>query len=338
MKEMDKSVEERRNRRNPHLIMCRNNAITSLLHCMLHKNVLLCPVFLSFCFLRLDSNGQTADNTAVWDIPDDKVQSHQQFVANNTDTVKQKIITKPGSDYLSLASLHEKAGMKFYDTDPDSALLRFKKAAYFYGLADRKKKETQCFQNIAFIYDESLNDPENAVLYAQKALDNWKMLHQSIEIANMLKYVGFLRGLTGDFDRAKQDVRQAINMYSLMEFEDGLAVALLNMARVYRLEHQTDSCIIFAIQAKEKWKKNNNVSRIFNLNNDLLEAYLFVKDLTQCKNLIAENNQYMGLNEIYWKDKSNFYRNVARYHEYLGDLDRKKIFLVKSDSIQMIKK
>jgi hypothetical protein len=102
------------------------------------------------------------------------------------------------------AVICEKLGFSLYQTKPDSSIYYLKKASDYYKNIDAKRS-ILCLQNMAFIYDEQLSNFKEASTIAQECVGLWKDIDSQVDAANMLKYLGYLNGLLGNFNAAKKN-------------------------------------------------------------------------------------------------------------------------------------
>ncbi len=144
---------------------------------------------------------------------------------------------------FSLADSLRNAGNSFYNTNPDKCIQLLDSAATLYKLANNKKQQVYCIQNIAFTYSEKKDDYLRSISYIMKAISIWKELKSIKGEANLLKYLGMLQGKLRYFDEAKTSINNAIRLFNLAEYKAGVAVSYYDLALVYENEGLIDSCL-----------------------------------------------------------------------------------------------
>ncbi len=261
-------------------------------------------------------------------------QHHPAF--NDVLTLKKAFeVTKNHRDCNKMGFISERLGVSLYDKQPDSSLYYFEKASKIYDSLNDVRKTAQIYQNMAFICDEGLDNKSQAVVYAEKAKDAWYMINSDVDVANMLKYLGYLNGYLGDFTKAKFQTHEALEIYEHMNNEQGKAVTLLNFAKVYQYEGKYDSSIYYAQKAKAIWKNDANNSRLFNLNNFLIQVYLADNGIAECVKMIEENKRMINDN-IYWKDQLDYFNHCCHFYHLQKDSIHYRMFQNKIDSIELL--
>ena len=87
--------------------------------------------------------------------------------------------------------------------------------------------------NIANIYDEVLNQYDSALVYAIKSLNVWDEIGDTLQQANLLKYIGYLHGTLGKEDAAVENINMAIELYESKNHVQGSMIAKNNLSLVY---------------------------------------------------------------------------------------------------------
>ena len=204
------------------------------------------------------------------------------------------------SDTLSVEKL-EKKGFEVFRESPEEAIRIFKKVAIKHENHENFNKAGITNLNIANIYDEYLERMDSALVYSEKALEIWKTQNDTLQMANLYKYIGLVKGKLGGIDEAKSDIRQAIMMYQKAEFEQGVAVSEFNLAEVYfREKNYTESEALF-VKSKNFWKGKGDLGRVFTNNILGIKIYNVVGDKDKVEKLIEENKvitNQTGLDEF----------------------------------------
>lgn len=183
----------------------------------------------------------------------------------------------------------EQQGFKLFQENPQKAIPIFQEVAIAYQDVGNYKKAGITNLNIANIYDEHSNRIDSALIYAEKSLRIWTEHNDSLQIANLYKYIGLLKGKIGKFDEATTAIQEAIKIYQAKAFEQGIAVSEFDLADVYfRAKKYEESERLFA-KSKAFWVTQNNQDRVYT--NNILGIRLFEQTAkpTAVKQLIEEN-------------------------------------------------
>lgn len=171
-------------------------------------------------------------------------------------------------ELISTTSVEEKEHRAFriYQDSARLAIQMFVEVADLYEKANNMKKVGLTNLNIANIYDEHLGNQKKALAYAKKAFAIWETLKDTLQMANLLKYVGLLEGRVGNLEKAKEAIDEAISLYKVQGFEQGLAVSRINLADVYFQEGGYLESERLFLMAKEYWNKKGDLGRVFTNN------------------------------------------------------------------------
>ena len=217
------------------------------------------------------------------------------------------------TDKINIDSL-EQFAFQSYSENPMQAAEIFKKVAAEYRELKNYKKSGQTNLNIAGIYEEKLSDYSTALFYSKQSLQDWKTTNDSMQIANLYKYVGYIEGLNNNYDKAEEDIQTAINIYTQLNFKQGIAVSNINMAKVMLLKTNYKEAKKYYDKSKAFWNKIGDKSRIFD--NNLVGIRIFQKlsQTEQVSKLIQENELILKDIEVnkYLKDKFAEFKNEIR--------------------------
>ena len=208
----------------------------------------------------------------------------------------------------------EKKGFEVFQESPEEALQIFKRVAIQYEKRQNRKKAGITNLNIANIYDEHLAKTDSALIFSDKALTLWKTQNDTLQMANLYKYIGLLKGRLGKMDEAISDVYQAINMYEKIGFEQGVAVSEINLAEVYYMDQKYAESEKFFTKSKDYWKGNGDLGRVFS--NNILGIRICAKlgDLSKAEQLIKENEEIMNHTDL-----NDFIKN--RFQELIDEIE-----------------
>lgn len=214
----------------------------------------------------------------------------------------------------TVAKTLQKTGNESYmKGDGEQAIEYFLKAHDLYLQNENAKAQALCLHSIAFAYDELLHDNRQALSYAEKSIGIHKKIGDTLEMANMYKYAGMLKGRLGIYSRAKADIDMAISLFRQKKYEPGVAVSMFDLALVYIGEKKPDSAIYYLEKAKEYWVEVDNPGRVFNLNNVYMDVLYSAKETMKCKAIINENEEILAETKVFFRDKLDFYSKAAKY-------------------------
>lgn len=188
--------------------------------------------------------------------------------------------------------------------------------------ADEKKQIVQCIyeiQNEGFAFDEEQCKYDSAKIKIESALKIWNHLNDTLSKANLLKYLGYLNGRIGRFSSGKKQIAEAIVLYNSKKAEYGVAVSWFDLSRIYEFENKPDSAIFFLYKALDYWKRNNNSSRIMNLNSNLINLLMQKNRKQDIIAIIKENHDYLKMGDIYWLQELDFYYVASKYFKRIKD-------------------
>ena len=162
-------------------------------------------------------------------------------------------------------------GFTDYQNEPLSALKNFRRAGTAYESIDSFNKAGNVYLNVAGIHEEFTHNLDSALLFSKKSLDNYLFGSDSMQIANVRKYYGYLLGINGNVIQGRSYIDQAKSYYLRLGFEEGIAVCNYNLARLAFLQGsymKADSLTNVAIKV---WDSDGNVDRLSQLNSLKLE-------------------------------------------------------------------
>jgi tetratricopeptide (TPR) repeat protein len=147
-------------------------------------------------------------------------------------------------------------------TDPPSAVGLFLDAAEIHEMNDSLPQAAIALLNAANIEDEFLENYETARMHAKRSLAHWETLDNQMEVANLLKYCGFLSGMLGEFVQAKIQISEAKLIYVELGYEPGQVVCDFNLAKVYLEQGLFDESLLSLVNAQAYWIKIGDSARL----------------------------------------------------------------------------
>lgn len=174
-------------------------------------------------------------------------------------------------------------------------------------------------QNSGFMYDEKECKYDSAKAQIEIALKLWKYLKDTLNQANLLKYLGYLNGRLGQYRLAKSQIQEAIKLYEVRNANFGIAVSLFNLSRVYEYQNIIDSAIYYTTQAKIFWTTKKDTSRLILLNNNLIHLAAKTNFPRNYEPLINENNVLLSNARTYWLQELDFYYVTFEFYKNLNN-------------------
>lgn len=182
---------------------------------------------------------------------------------------------------------------------------------------DDRKKYVSCIfeiQNSGFLLDEMECKYDSAKLKIELAIRGWTYLKDTLNQANLLKYIGYLNGRLGEFEEAKIQIHKAIELYETQFFEEGIMVSKFNLARVFEYQGLMDSAFILSNKVRDFWENKQDKSRVFVTNTYLIHLANLAKKTITIDSFIKENQTMLTHADIYWQNELDFYYVTAEYY------------------------
>jgi len=187
----------------------------------------------------------------------------------------------------------EKQGFAAFQKNPKDAIPIFIEVANRAAVAKDVKKTGLTNLNIANIYDEYVDKKDSALWYANQSLKVWKQADDTLQQANLYKYIGLLQGKLGSIDKAKTNIETAISFYEKKNFMEGKAVAEFNLADVYLQAGDTKKSMNLFYKSTKYWKEKEKMDRVFSNNLFGIELFGKMGAKENIKMLIEENNKLL---------------------------------------------
>lgn len=211
----------------------------------------------------------------------------------------------------AIAKALQKTGSEYYmKGDGEQAIKAFTQAHDLFLQNNNTKARAICLHSIAFAYDELLQDYRQALIYTEKSIAIHRDIGHTLEMANMIKYLGYLKGRLNRHNEALKDIDSAIQLFSTQKHNDGVAVCWNVMAGVFEQENKPDSAIFYYEKAKKYWD-GQCMGRVFNINNKLIPLYRKRPGLAT---IITENEEMLVQAHFYHTDVLSFYKYCIEHY------------------------
>lgn len=162
-------------------------------------------------------------------------------------------------------------------------------------------------QNKSFVIDENGGDIDSSIYYAELALINWITIRDTFNEANNRKYLGYLYGKKGYYEKGKSEIFKAISLYKTKKHEHGEAVSYFDLSKVYGYENRYDSALLYIDKALDFWQYKADTFRILTNNNQKLYLLIQTKNYEDAKPLQQESEKLLLKKKLHWRPVVDFY-------------------------------
>lgn len=230
---------------------------------------------------------------------------------------------------ISEADSIRNIGNSFYEKNPEKCIALLDNAAKLYEKLSNKKQQAYCYQNIAFAYHEKLDNIDSAISYIEKAIPIWIEIQDSINQANIFKYLGMLQGKKGEYANGINTIQKAISLFDSCNFQSGIAVSYFDLALLYDNANQIDSSIYYFEKNKSYFETKQDTFRVFLVNNKIFKSYLKNENYSSASEIYKSNLTLENSSRVYWQHLIDYYRISMKYFKLvdnseLYDLNQEK--------------
>ncbi len=284
-------------------------------------------LLLLFCLVSFGAMAQsTAEQLKKYTADANKAEDDEEYMAimKSADSFAKKM-----NDVEGQATVARSVGNHYYNTDADECIKYLQKAFRLYSTAGNKKEATYCLQNIALAYEDKKKDYAEAMKYVRRAINARIELKDTMEMANMYKYQGYVFGKMHNFPEGKKSAAKAVQLYTIKNYQPGLAVTYRDLAIVYEEEREYDSSIALMLKAKAIWSTGENKttyqSRIYGNNSDLVRIYTKDGKMEDAETLVHEN-EAINATDFQHTEVLAFYKEGRDFYSKNKDKDNSKIY------------
>ncbi|MGC4100207.1 hypothetical protein [Ferruginibacter sp.] len=169
------------------------------------------------------------------------------------------------------------------------------------------RAKSYVIQNYGQNLDEGTHDYKGSLPFISKAIDIFTSLHDTLNVANNLKFRGYLFGRLGDFAKAKNDIHAAIDLFQSKNAAWGVAVSQFDLSRVYEFENKPDSAIYYCNTPLAYWNSVKNNLRILGLQTMLTNLFTKLKEFDKARMHQQEAEKLATDPEVHWLNLLDFY-------------------------------
>ena len=192
-----------------------------------------------------------------------------------------------------------------YDTLPDYSMSLCKKAAVCHAEMKNDPWVAFAYLNMSTLYEEN-KDYDSAIYMADSAIEIWKTVGDTSQLANLYKLKGLLLGKKRNFKDGKAFINEAYNIYSRLKYEPGKFVSLHDLGELYCIEENYDSAMFCFYSEREFWKQVNDTQRFFIATTSLSKAHDKLGDSRKVFELINENERILSSPTIVNVNRNEF--------------------------------
>ncbi len=242
----------------------------------------------------------------------DSAKAHQKDVACIDFLLKAEALAQ--NDDYSKAFVYQRIGSYYYSRQPLKCIGYQKQAFALFQKVNEQKQAAMCLHSIGFAYEEQLKDVKSASGYISQAIELHKAQKDTMELANMEKYLGMLDGRLGQYAEGKQQVRSAIAHFKMLGYKSGIAVSYFDLAKIFTEQKAYDSALHYLTVSKKYWAGAGATGRVFNINNELLKVNTLAARYNDAHNLLLENEKILYNTNVYYTDKLMYFKNSSSYY------------------------
>ncbi|PRY99736.1 tetratricopeptide repeat protein [Marinilabilia salmonicolor] len=251
-----------------------------------------------------------------------------------------------GIDCLSEYNLPEKKAIlynnlgltRYYKSRYNEALDAFSNSAKFEEEAGNMFGFAECLYNIALIQDKSgdSSKAEKYFRYARNSFLEMDSLSAAAAVSN--DYAIFLSDL-GQYKRAIEMYHSALDVYTLLKNDEGVAKVKCNLGALYLYEKEYGRSALYLDESLEFFKMNNDQSRLINIYSLLGDLY-FEQDRTALSVIFYERAEKiarkMGWDDLRQKNLYSLFLALKEGEEYERAMTILETYTLLTDSLSLI--
>lgn len=169
---------------------------------------------------------------------------------------------------------------------------------------------------ISLSYKHQEKDLNKSVAYANDAIKEAEKLKDSVLLAECITTLGIAYDYAGSYDTAMQQLIRALEIYEIINNDDGKAHVLNNIGSVFFYQRNFEKATQYWEQAIAIKRKNNNPKEYAGTLNNLAVAYVRMQKYDEA------SSYYEQVIAIYSELKN--YKNLAAAYNNMGILLHKK--------------
>lgn len=319
--------------------MIKKEKITNYLKNGNKLRVLICFLLL---FIIFDSKGNSTKTFVYYDYnsaikPTQQILALEKILNINTKKIVEQNYKLEINNFVQLKNCNDL--LHFYrNNDPKLALLFVKLLEPQVEKFKSHQAKANFTTKVANIYHD-IGKYHLAIDYYSKSLDIFIDLKEYPAACNSYNDIGYIFSKLKLRDFALKNYFLGVNIvsksnpkdsnYNVKESLYSLAHAYSNISYEYFDLNKVDSAIYYGKKSKNLFYKINNINRIAQLNNYLVEFYLSKKDFSSAKKLLNDNLMMLDTNLVEdtrylghtYRIKSKYMIEIGNDIEALNNID-----------------
>lgn len=181
-------------------------------------------------------------------------------------------------------------------------------------------------QNKSFLNDENNGSVDTSIHYARIALNNWISLNDTLNEANIRKYLGYIYGKNNQFIEGKLEIYKAIELYTYKNKDFGIAVSYYDLSKLFTYEKKYDSALIYIDKAINYWENKADTFRVLLNYNQKLNVLIQSKKFNEANNIQSKAETYLAKKNLHWRSILDFYYLSIEVQKRLKNKTKQKIY------------
>lgn len=199
---------------------------------------------------------------------------------------------------------------------------------------EKRKAVAYEYQNKAFNAEEVNRDFNTALVYIDTALAIWCASKDTLNIANLLKYKGYLLAYLQKLNEGKCLIYKSIVLYKARSNANGETVAKFNLSKLYEVEENYDSSFYFIHESLTHWNIKKDTSRIVTSLNQLLNLHIKTASYNEANKIQKQITSLIEGMNLHWRQIIDFYILSARYYARIHNDTSAKEYITKYEELK----
>lgn len=194
------------------------------------------------------------------------------------------------------------------------------------------------FHNDAQRLDEQQHDYRKSLQNIEKAINICEVTGDTLNNAFNRKYKGHLLMRLNKVSAAKEEIRQAINLYRSKNTGTGVASSQFDLARIFEFENKADSAIYYAGAARTYWQQQENNLQTLVINNLMQYHLLQLNQTEKAETIYHESELLLKKQAPHWQPLLDYYFTSMLLFRQINDLTAsthyRELYIAKMDALR----
>lgn len=192
-------------------------------------------------------------------------------------------------------------------------------------------KQTKSEEGKVGIYSEltwfwAMVNLDSALSYGNQGLELAQKTGDQAKIAQAHSDLGNAYNQRGDFGRAKNAYKTALNIRTSLADSAGMAGSKSNLASIHQRLFQTDSAMMYYVEALAYYEKTGNDRYVNFVKNNLAVLHEDLRNYPKALQLYAEVAEYREKNQMI-PDLAMLYNNMGNIYKNTKEFDKSEEYL-----------